>query len=405
MLAPERRLRRDLAAAAAIVLVVVVLVGLVWARSEARSTTSVPAAVPAAPLTATGAVPASLTRTWQAPSAATTEPVVVGGVVVSADGSQVSGHDPASGRVLWHYARDLPLCATIGQWNRAVAVYRTNRGCSDVTSLEGSTGARGPQRDSEADAAISLSGNGTYLASIGVTRMEVWRSDLVRTLEFGRVDAPVNPNSQPRPGCAVRSVASSPQRIAVALSCPGEQGDRLSLLNPAPEDPTKPAETGSTLLGVAGARVIAVSGDRTAVYLPGPQPRIGLYDSSATLLSSYPLTDAPSAGAHALVEATTPTASGLTWWTGSTLVALRAADLTTNWSMRSALGPGAEMAGQLLVPVPAGIAVVSPTTGAQDRTIPIDRGAGGAAPIELSVAGPVVLEQRGNIITALSSPR
>lgn len=404
MLAPERRTRRDLAAAAAIALVVVVLASVLWVRSEARSTTSVPAAVPAAPLVPATGVPATLTQAWQAPSAATRAPVVVGGAVVSAEGSQVTGRDPSTGRELWRYARDLPLCAATGQWNRAVAVYRTGRGCSDVTSLDGATGARGPQRASEADAAVTLEGNGTYLASVGSTRMEVWRSDLVRTLELGRVDAPVNPASQPHPGCSLRSVASSPLRIAVALSCPGEQSDRLSLLSPAPEDPSKPAELGSTLLGVPGARVIAVTGERVAVYLPGAEPRIGLYDSSAHLVGSFPLTEAapPADASHPLVEATTSGAFVLTWWTGSGVLALRSGDLSASWTVPGALGPGAEMAGQLLVPVPAGIVTISTATGARGRTIPVDRGGAPSGPIGLTVAGKVVLEQRGPTITALN---
>lgn len=406
MLAPERRSRPDLIAAAAVALVVVVLVVVMWARSEARSTTSVQAATPATPLVGATSVPTSLTQIWQAPSAATVAPVVVGGGVVTADGSEVSGRNPASGDVLWHYSRDLPLCAATGEWNRAVAVYRSGRGCSDVTSLEGSTGARGPQRDSEADSAVALAGNSTYLASVGSSRMEVWRSDLVRTLEFGAVHAPVNPNSQPRTGCTLRSVAMSAQRIAAAMSCPGDQGDRLSLLDPSPEDPTKPTERGSALLGTTGARVIAVTAERTAVYLPGTDPRIALYDNSATLLSSFPLADAALAPApdatHELVEATTATASVVTWWTGSAVVALSADELTMRWSLPKALGPGAEMAGELLVPVPGGIAGISSATGSLVATIPVDRGNSSVRrAIELSVAGGVVLEQRGGTVTAL----
>lgn len=403
MIAPERRSRRDLAAAAAIVLVIVVVSGLLWGRSEARSTESAPASVPAPALTPATGIPASLIQAWQAPSAATTAPVVVGATVVTADGSQVSGRDPVTGRVLWSYRRDLPLCAATGQWNRAVAVYRTDRGCSDVTSLEGATGARGPQRDSEADPTVSLVGDGTYLASVGSTRMEVWRSDLVRTVEFGRVDAPINPNSQPRPGCSIRSVASSTQQVAVALSCPGEQSDRLSLLSPAPTDPTKPTEFGSTLLGGTGARVIAVAGDRTAVYLPGPAPKIGVYNSSATLLSSYPLPDGPAASTpHGLVESTTSTAAVRTWWTGSAVLALRAGDLSIAWSLPSTLGPGVETAGQLLVPVPTGLLALDAASGARGNTIPVDRGATSTGPIAVSVAGSVILEQRGSTVTALA---
>ena len=389
--------------AAAIAVLVVVVTASLWAHSEARSTSSVTAAAPAPALSAATGVPVALTPAWQAPSGATAAPVVVGGVVMTADGSQVDGRDPGTGRVLWSYRRDLPLCAATGQWNRGVAVYRSGRGCSDVTSLEASTGARGPQRDSAADPEVSLAGDGTYLASIGSSRIEVWRSDLVRTLEFGRVDAPINPNSQPRPGCAVRSVASSSQQLAVVLSCPGEQGDRLSLLSPTPTDPTKPTELGSTALRVSGARVLAVSGERTAVYLPGSPPRIALYDGSATSLSSYPLPAeaAPASGPHGLVEAATSTGTLRTWWTGSALLALRSGDLSLAWSLPGALGPGAAMAGQLLVPVPGGLVGVSAMTGDRGTLIPVDRGPTPPRHVELAVAGTVILEQRGAVITAL----
>lgn len=384
-------------------LVVAILVVLGWARSEARSTTSVVALTPATPLVLASTLPSSLVQSWQAPSGATTVPVVVGGSVVTADGSEVSGRDPTTGRVLWHYSRDLPLCAVTGQWERAVAVYRTGRGCSDVTSLTGSTGQRGPQRSSEADDAVALTGNGTYLASVGTTRMEVWRSDLVRTLELGRVDAPVNPSSQPREGCTFRSVASSAQHVAVAMSCPGEQGERLSLFSPSPDDPTKPTELASTLLGVSGARVIAVAGERTAVYLPGADPQLAIYDESAALLSSVPVTGTPSAQAqHALVEPTATAASVLTWWTGSGLIALSSSDLTVTWTMAKALGPGAEMAGKLLVPVKGAVLGVSPATGVVGATIAVTRGVPTEGPITTTVAGSVVLEQRGATVTALS---
>jgi hypothetical protein len=60
------------------------------------------------------------------------------------------------------------------------------------------------------------------------------------------------------------------------------------------------------------------------------------------------------------------------------------------------------MAGELLVPVPGGIAGISSATGSLVATIPVDRGNSSVRrAIELSVAGGVVLEQRGGTVTAL----
>ncbi len=400
-------------AATAIVLVVVVAAALLWWRSDARATTSMVAEEPAAALVAATRVPPTLSESWQAPSAATTAPVVAGGVVATADGSEVAGRTPSTGQTRWSYTRaNSTLCAAAGQWSLVVAVYRTNRGCSDVTALQASTGARGAQRTSLADDQVTLLGDGVYLASIGSTRTEVWRSDLVRTMELGRVDAPVNPGSQPREGCAIRSVASSTSRVAVVFSCPGEAGERLSLFGPTPDDATKPAELATTLLGVDGARAVAEAGDRTVVYLPGEQPVLTVYDSGARPVSTVPVAaaDAPpprtgSAEGARLVEPTTTLGSTLLWWTGRATVALGTGDYSTAWAQPGALGPGVEMATQLLLPVPEGIAVLSPATGLRMRTIDVPRPAGSVPPgqaLELAVAGTVVLEQRGATVVALS---
>ena len=218
MLVPERRRRSDLVVAAIIVTVASLVLGLIWLGSDARGTTSVTAQTPLPPAQAASTVPASLSELWRAHSPATSTPVVAGGAVVAADGGSVAGFDPATGSRAWEYSRDRSLCDIVGAWDSAVAVYRDERGCAQVTELNGSTGAREKQRTSDADAAIELSEDGTYVTSRGDTRLEVWRSDLVRTLEYGRVDAPVNPDGQPRSGCTLLSSASNSSRRSRKLS-------------------------------------------------------------------------------------------------------------------------------------------------------------------------------------------
>lgn len=403
MLAPERRTRLDVAVAATIAILVVVAAAAVWIRSDARGTTSVTADEPAAAVDTPLSPPPSLSEIWRAASPESAAPIVADGTVATADGGTVLGRDPSTGDERWRYQRDMPLCGAIGAWNTVVAVYRDQRGCSQVTQLDGATGARKAQRSSDADDAVTLSYDGTYVVSRGSERMELWRSDLVRTLELGRVDAPINPGKQPRPDCALKSAAAGGTRVTVLMNCPGEAGDRISVLDAAPKDNQEPQESGSTLLtgpgaDTSGARLIAASGDRTAVFLPaGPisDARIAVVDGTGNEIASHPVTTAVGADATAARNG-----SVFTWWTGTELIALSTSELAPRWTMTGALGPGAIMAGALLVPVPGAIAVLDPATGVEQSRIPVSRDSD-TGPIATAILGDIVLEQRGDEIVAL----
>ncbi|MDJ0395202.1 hypothetical protein QMK17_17895 [Rhodococcus sp. G-MC3] len=417
MLAPERRRRSDLVAAAALVVVAVLALGTIWLRSDAHGTTSDTTHSPLPQLSVSMSVPESLIDIWHAHSPVTESPVVTGSAVVAGDDGTVTGRDPRDGSVSWTYTRDTSLCGIASSWNTAVVVYRDERGCSQATELDTSTGTRSAQRSSDADAQVDLVGDGTYLTSRGATRMELWRSDLVRTLEYGRVDAPVNPNTQPRSGCTLLSSASNSSRVAVLESCPGESAPRLTSMNPAPTDASQPEEYGSSVVASLteengtggdetgqGATVIVASGDRVALAIPahsGKPASIALFDGTAQPLGSYDLPDALSEPSFVDTPPPAKAASVFSWWTGSGTVALGLSDLAPLWSLPGSLGEGALMAGKLLIPIPEGIAVIDPATGAADRTIAVDRG-DYIGPVGMSVIGGVIVEQRGDTITALA---
>jgi hypothetical protein len=413
VLAPERRTRTDLVVAAVIAVVVVVAASIAWFTGDARGTTSIPAEEPLAQAEPALTVPTALTELWRAPSAATDStrtplPVVTGSTVVTADGGSVLGRDPRSGEQSWSYTRDLPLCSVVASWNTAVAVYRDDRGCSQVTELDGATGERKAQRTSDADDAVRLSSDGTYVTSRGDTRMELWRSDMVRTLEYGRVDAPVNPGSQPRTGCTLLSSASTNSRTAVLEQCPGETAARLSLMNPAPKDAGKPEEYGSTVVpelvprsdAPTAGQIIAITGSVVALYIPaenGAPDRVGLYDDAAAKLSEFTL---PAGSSPTPYLPATKAGSALTWFTGTGVQAFDSNNLSPLWTVPGALGSGAVMAGRLLLPVPDGISVVDLSTGVSTADIPVDRG-DYDGPIQMSVIGDVIVEQRGSDVVAL----
>lgn len=402
MLPPERRTRTDLFVALALVATVLVAASVVWFRSDARGTTSITwdGAVTAPP--APDTVPRSLTELWRAPGAATVRALAVGGTAATADGSTVVGRDLFTGEPRWSYDRDRPLCGATAAWGTIVSVYPDRRGCGEVTALAADSGARTAQRTSTADDDVRLLNAGAHVISLGGTRLEMWRSDLVRTIVYGRVDAPVNPGAQPRTGCDLRSAGASSKLLAVLEQCPGEPTERLTLLDPTPEDSQKPEQFASSVLPDAipgaGGRIVAVVDDRTAVYLPpgqGDGPRIEVFDGSGDLVQRHRLERAAGEDAGPAREYD----GVLVWWTGADTLGLGISDFAPRWTVADTSGPGDAMAGTFLLPVDDALTVVDPATGVSRGRIPVERGSEGR--VAVTVVGDVVLEQRGSEIVAL----
>ncbi|MGH3576873.1 MAG: Rv3212 family protein, partial [Mycobacterium sp.] len=403
MVKPERRTRADLLAAAAIVVVVAVAAAVIWWTSDARATISRPAPVPAPNPTPARAVPASLKQLWTATSTATAQPVVVAGTVVTADDRAVDGRDPVNGEVRWSYARDSDLCGVSWVYRYAVAVYRDDRGCGQVSTIDGSTGLRGPARSSYADKHVVLSSDATTVLSAGDTRLELWRSDMVRMLSYGEIDARVKPSSQGlHSGCRLMSAAGGSAAVSVLEACGKQANLRLSLLRPSKdEDEPEQRDVPEPGIGVDSvARVLAVAQTNTAVYLPVPQPRVDVLDETGGTVASMLLPKPPSPSGAVLRSGNL-----ITWWTGDAVMVFDAANLTYRYTIAAGgssvpLGPATMMAGKLLVPVTGGIAVCDPATGASERYLPVSRPTGNSAVVP-AVSGSQILEQRGDTVVAL----
>ncbi len=409
MVRPERRTRGDVLAAGAIALVMAVLAAVIWWTSDARATESRPAAVAAKPLTAAKTVPDAVRQLWAAPSPRTAVPVVAGGSVVTGDGRTVTGHDPVTGAAIWTFARDRELCGVTWIYSNAVAVYPDVRGCGQVSTIDGASGRRGPTRSGYADKHIALSSNGTEVLAAGPTRLETWRSDMVRVIGFGEVDARLKPAQQGiGAGCALTSAAASPATVAVMRSCRDEADLKLTLLKPSEHD-DEPDVRDVPLPGAkadSGARVLAVSDTSAAIYLPNPRPRVVVYDETGNEVSTGDLTAPPTP--EALQNRAVSPAGGLiTWWTGHDLVVFDAAPLAYRYTIpggrEALLGPATMMANELLIPVAGGLAVYEASAGTLQRVIAVDRPAasGPAGPVVPAVAGTTVLEQRGDTVVAL----
>ncbi|MFC3961818.1 Rv3212 family protein [Nocardia jiangsuensis] len=408
MLEPERQTRADLLTAAGIAVLVLLAALVVWVNSGARQTDSATAATTVAPPPAAGTVPVALRELWQVPDPVSTRVLLSGAVLITGDGGTVTGRDAGTGAELWHYRRDLPLCGLETQFGTVIATYRDERGCSQTTMLAADTGARRTARSSYLDGEIRLTVDGTYTLAAGDRRLEVWRSDLVRTLEYGYVDAPVNVKTQPRHGCELRSAASSASRLAVLERCPGDASPRLTVLDPAPKDNTVPEEFGSRVLtgpgaDAPGARVLAVTEDRVLVALPGgpgpdgtvATPRLEVFDGTGNGVTTHELS-APLAESATL----TRIGSAALLFTGNSVIALNVSSFDPLWVATEAIGSPAIMAGRLLLPAPGAVLVLDPITGEVLGRIPVDRGAS-TGPVALAVSGSTVLELRDGRVHAL----
>jgi hypothetical protein len=394
----------------AVVLAVLVLGGAValWRTSAVVGTTAEPSAAPVAPPPDATGVPAAFAEVWRARSDGTPVPVVAGPAVVTADGARVVGRNAVTGTEQWSYARDRTLC-TIGAGfpgadggGRVLALYMGGSGdCSELTALRPDTGARAAASNPDVRPGTRLLASGSSVVATGTNYLEVMRSDLVKTLEYGHVRTPVQVGRQPRPDCLHGSTALGSGRLGVVERCPGEATDRLSVMAADSEDDAEePQVEFSAPLPAAGATVIAISAEREAVALPGP-PRLELLDRTGQQVGLIPL-DVPD------LDLATDPPGGLApvssdgervyWWTGSQTIALDATDLTPLWSVPGALGPAVAYGGSLLVPVPGGLQELDATSGTPRRTLPVAVIDG---PVRLAVIGDVLLAQRGDEVVAL----
>jgi hypothetical protein len=398
---PERRTRGDLVAVAMIVVVGVAVATLLWRFSDARATASEPATGPGpVALVEPNTLPPSLAQVWSAPSAATPVPVVVGSTVVTADGSEVIGRDPLTGERRWRFARDIDLCTVTAAWGNALTLWSKDpRYCSEVSALGGDTGRSGAQRNGDAERGTRVLFDGSHVTVTGSRYLETWRSDLVRTNQWGQVPAIVNPNKQPRTGCTYASVAAASNQVAVSERCP--DGNRLTVFKANPKESDLPEEIFSVRTDAPAALVVAVTTQRVAVLLAGPN-RLAVYDLEGVRLAEYPMTAQLPSTADGLpaIADTTVTPNFVYWFTGSSTVALDITDLRPQWTLDGSLGPGAMLAGRLLVPAEDELVVLDAVTGERVGATPVDR-AGYEGPVRLATAGAVVLEQRGPLLAAL----
>ncbi|MDF5821076.1 hypothetical protein P4N68_08285 [Corynebacterium felinum] len=318
-------------------------------------------------------------------------PVIVGGLLISVsngaetlvgaddtqhrhDGSTVSAFDPATGDKVWEYRRELDVCSLAHGWGEVIISYRSGLGCGEVVSIDALTGNYSSTRSSIAPPVVAPVASNDRVGVVASTRVELWRNDLVRTVEFGRVEAKQEPEMQPYEECEINSALTRTDVLAVAHKC--EDIGYLRVIGTTPEDSRKPELTFEAPLPSPHAQVVGVTSSAVAVYVPGDHPSLMLFDAEGTLRSTSTVAASPAVdqanGVYSPAVADLP--HHITWFDGARLYVLHPTQLDILFTFDDAIGTPINVGSSLVYPTASGINVADWTTGEVVSSLPLDRG-------------------------------
>ena len=398
---PLRRTRGDLIATGVIAGVSALLLGTAFFTAPARDAHLVSAEEEQQDYGQLAVVPKSFSEGFSLPdTSGRDQPLVASGMVITYNDNTLTATTP-EGETVWTYERPNELCLVDQAWGKVVATYRDNAGCGDVVAIDAKTGKYAGTRSAIApDNVVRLASNDRvgYASS---ERAEVWRSDLVRTVEYGHVEAKQEPDMQPNE-CTLTSALTRTELVAVTEIC--DDGAFLRLQEATPEDSRKPEVVADVEIS-PDAYLVSISQDAAAVYDPTTSEVRG-YDKEGTNISSssVPQMDSPEVGPDGIIK-NLPVADlphHMTYWENNSLLLMEPAALAVTGVFQGALGTGFSAGEKLLYASDSGIAVVDWDKNAVDKIIPVDRG-GYSGPVHISSAGATVVEKRGDEVVVMKA--
>ena len=397
---PLRRTRNDLIITGALTAVAFLAVVTAWATAPIRGSELTPAPEPFMATTALTSVPENLEEIWRV--ADTTPgahlPVTSAGVIIASEDNTLRARTP-DGQVLWTYDRDVDLCSLSAGFNAAVATYRTGVGCGDVVAINATDGQYKATRSSSANEKVAPIASNDHVGTVGPERVELWRSDMVRTVEYGEVEAEQEANQQPFPECSISSAMTRKELLAVTETCP-DGGTFLRLQHTTPEDSRMPDVTQNIELQSADARLVAIGTDSAAIYVENPTPTIVSYNNNGVVLHEQPVDDI-NFPAPPFPQATADLPHHMSWFNGEQLMLFSPDALAVTLILDDAIGTGIAVDGNLLYPVADGIAVANWDSGEVSRVIPVNR-TGYDGPVFLGLVGETIVEKRGSELVGLA---
>lgn len=425
---PERRSRTDIIATAVIVAGLALGGAGVWLGSDAHSVQHhVADGEPKEIATSSEELPRDVRQLWTAKTQGE-DLVADRGGVVAIEGTKVKMLEMNSGQQRWSYDKGEDVCTVMRGWDKITMVFRGPKGCGQAVSLDSSTGQYWSTRDALAPDEVNAINGEDIIGTVSGSRVELWRSDLVRTVEVGKPFTPVKVGKQEYTKCTFTSAATAGHLLATMQACPkkngrdddgansathkAESGKKIvRLLNTTPEDSDAP-ETWHTFRVPAGSELVAASEYRAAIAIPPQEKKAGriqvlskegdFHNFSVDVGTEIP--DRVSRNNTALYRPQVVRTKAMTgWFNGRALVALNPETLRPMWSLPDALGAGVAVRDKVAVPIRnKGIAIVNPATGKVERTIAVDRG-GYEGSVELASSGHTFVEKRGDQLIGLGT--
>lgn len=404
--APLRRTRRDLIATGVLAVAALVGVGGAWLTAPIRAVDHTTAHSEAATGTLVD-VPSAVTPTFQTTDMhlpGVHRPVVVSGLVFGTDGHTLTAYDN-SGAEVYRYGRsDRVICSLGEAWNNVVVTFRSGIGCGDAVSLDGPTGEYSATRSAINDDAPLAVASNDRVGTASENRVELWRSDLVRSVEYGEVEAAQEPGLQPHEACTITSALTRTEVLAVTEVCPDNPDTAMLRMQEAtPEESRKPEITASIELSSPDARLVGIGEDTAAVYTPGDTPTVRSFDTSGRQLAATPVeaSDLLDDAEGVFVPPTGDLPHHMSYYDGRRLYLLSPSTLKVSHIIDGVRGTGVAVGGKLLAPITNGIAVINWSTGTQEDTIDVERD-GWDGDVHLEVAGGILVEKRGDTLVGLT---
>lgn len=371
------------------------------------------------------------------------QPLVANGLLIVAnpdgEGTKISALNPTNGDVVWSYARtDSPLCTAMHAWQTVTLVFQTERGCGDVITLEAATGEYSTTRSSNTSDAVLPVWSNDRVGIITDDRVELWRSDMVRTVEYGAVENPQEAESQPHADehCTMQSALTRKEFLAVAEECNGETWLRLQ--QTTPEDSRVPELSAEVPLA-EGSRVVAIGQTHAVVYSPTPTPQLITYneegvqtaqrnvepaafsdalgDASGAVFArdvSHEASDSAATSEQETEANVNAEGVGLaqpivadlphriTWFDGHRLYLFTPETMEVDEVLEDAIGTGIAVNNTLYYPTRSGINVADWSTGQVLQSLPVDR-EGYSGRVNLAQANGNIIESRGSTVAVLEA--
>ena len=238
-------------------------------------------------------------ETWRAPADSINHaPLALNGLVISTnqgdDSTTIQALDASNGAVVWTYTRDVPLCSLSKAWNTIVADFRTGVGCGDVVSINSTSGTYHSTRSSLASTDVVPISSNDRVGIVSQERVELWRSDLVRTVEYGDVPAKAEPAQQPHEECEISSALTRQELLAVVEACPGEDNtyEYVRLQKTTPEESRKPEISSDIALPGTGNEIVAIGESAVALYSP-ERSSIMTYNTKGQMTHEHAVSESP----------------------------------------------------------------------------------------------------------------